>query len=121
MLAGSGWQIAPDTYYATVKRPLPARAVPDPGILAEIRPTRTEYEEVYGAARRAGAEPPRDSSLSPGPQERLPKMQGLGAGPDNRRGQLRRTPGNRAVAGGATPQLPAGPRQCQSGCRPGGC
>jgi hypothetical protein len=52
LLAGSGWQIALDTYYATVKRPLPARAVPDPEILAEIRPTRTEYEEVYGAARR---------------------------------------------------------------------
>jgi hypothetical protein len=48
----SGWQIAPDTCYATVKRPLPARAVPNPEILAEIRPTRTEYEEVYGAARR---------------------------------------------------------------------
>ncbi len=53
MLAGSGRQIAADTYYATVKRPLPApRRAGTPEILAEIRLTRTEYEEVYGAARR---------------------------------------------------------------------
>ena len=80
MLAGSGWQIAPDTYYATVKRPLP-RAVPDPEILAEIRPTRTEYEadahRVRGGVRRRKTllELNRREirGLCPGPQERLPQ------------------------------------------------
>ena len=30
VLAGSGWQIAPGTYYAAVRRPPPARAVGQP-------------------------------------------------------------------------------------------
>ena len=51
MLAGSGWQIAPGTYYAAVRRPPPARAVPDAQILAGIRQMRADYEEVYGARK----------------------------------------------------------------------
>jgi len=51
MLTGSGWQIAPGTYYAAVKRPPSARAVRDAQILAEVRRLRTEYEEVYGARK----------------------------------------------------------------------
>jgi len=51
VLTASGWQIAPGTYYAAVKRPASARAVRDARILAEIRQMRTEYEEVYGARK----------------------------------------------------------------------
>jgi putative transposase len=50
-LTGGGWQIAPGTYYAAVRRPPPARAVRDAQILAEIRRMRAEYEEVYGARK----------------------------------------------------------------------
>src|ERR1700750_3154167 len=48
---GSGWQIAPGTYYAAVKRPPSARAVRDAQILAEIGGMRAQYEEVYGARK----------------------------------------------------------------------
>jgi putative transposase len=51
LLAGSGWQIAPGTYYAAVKRPPPARARKDAQILAEIARMRADYEEVYGARK----------------------------------------------------------------------
>jgi putative transposase len=51
VLTGSGWQIAPGTYYAAVRRPPPPRAVRDAQILAEIRQMRAEYEEVYGARK----------------------------------------------------------------------
>ena len=51
VLSGGGWQIAPGTYYAAVRRPPPARAVRDAQILAEIRRMRAEYEEVYGARK----------------------------------------------------------------------
>jgi hypothetical protein len=51
VLAGSGWQIAPGTCYAAVRRPPPARAVRDAQILAEIAQMRAEYEEVYGARK----------------------------------------------------------------------
>jgi putative transposase len=51
VLTGSGWQIAPGTYYAAVRRPPPARAVRDAQILAEIRRMRADYEEVYGARK----------------------------------------------------------------------
>lgn len=51
VLTQSGWQIAPGTYYAAVKRPPSARAVRDAEILAEIRRMRTDYEEVYGARK----------------------------------------------------------------------
>ncbi len=51
VLTASGWQIAPGTYYAAVKRPASARAVRDARILAEIRRMRSEYEEVYGARK----------------------------------------------------------------------
>jgi len=51
VLTENGWQIAPGTYYAAVKRPPSARALKDAGILAEIRRMRTEYEEVYGARK----------------------------------------------------------------------
>jgi len=51
VLTQSGWQIAPGTYYAAIKRPPSARAVRDAGILAEIRRMRAEYEEVYGARK----------------------------------------------------------------------
>jgi putative transposase len=51
VLTGSGWQIAPGTYYAAVKRPPSPRAVRDAQILAEIRRMRTDYEEVYGARK----------------------------------------------------------------------
>src|SRR5512147_951560 len=51
VLTASGWQIAPGTYYAAVRRPPPARAVRDAQILAEIARMRTEYEEVYVARK----------------------------------------------------------------------
>lgn len=51
VLTENGWQIAPGTYYAAVKRPPSARAVRDAEILAEIRRMRTDYEEVYGARK----------------------------------------------------------------------
>jgi transposase InsO family protein len=51
VLAGSGWQIAPGTYYAAVRRPPPARAVRDAQVLAGITQMRAEYEEVYGARK----------------------------------------------------------------------
>ena len=51
VLTASGWQIAPGTYYAAVRRPPPARAVRDAQILAEIRRMRADYEEVYGARK----------------------------------------------------------------------
>ena len=51
VLTGSGWQIAPGTYYAAVRRLPPARAVRDAQILAGIRQMRAEYEEVYGARK----------------------------------------------------------------------
>ncbi len=51
VLTASGWQIAPGTYYAAVKRPPSARVVRDAQILAEIARMRTEYEEVYGARK----------------------------------------------------------------------
>jgi putative transposase len=51
VLSGSGWQIAPGTYYAAVKRPPSPRAVRDAQLLAEIRRMRTDYEEVYGARK----------------------------------------------------------------------
>ena len=51
VLTQNGWQIAPGTYYAAVKRPPSARAVRDAEIVAEIRRMRTEYEEVYGARK----------------------------------------------------------------------
>jgi putative transposase len=51
VLTGSGWQIAPGTYYAAVKRPPSSRARKDAEILAEIARMRTEYEEVYGARK----------------------------------------------------------------------
>ena len=51
VLSGSGWQIAPGTYYAAVRRPPPARAVRDAQILAGITQMRAEYEEVYGARK----------------------------------------------------------------------
>jgi putative transposase len=51
VLTGNGWQIAPGTYYAAIKRPTSARAVRDARILAEIRRMRAEYEEVYGARK----------------------------------------------------------------------
>jgi putative transposase len=51
VLTASGWQIAPGTYYAAIKRPLPARALKDAEILAEIRRMRADYEEVYGARK----------------------------------------------------------------------
>jgi putative transposase len=51
VLTGSGWQIAPGTCYAAVKRPPSARAVRDARILAEITRMRTGYEEVYGARK----------------------------------------------------------------------
>ena len=51
VLSGSGWQIAPGTYYAAVKRPSSARAVRDARILAEIARMRADYEEVYGARK----------------------------------------------------------------------
>ena len=51
VLSESGWQIAPGTCYAAVKRPPSARAVRDARILAEITRMRAEYEEVYGARK----------------------------------------------------------------------
>jgi putative transposase len=51
VLTGSGWQIAPGTCYAAVRRPPAARAVRDARILAEIGRMRAEYEEVYGARK----------------------------------------------------------------------
>ena len=51
VLTGGGWQIAPGTYYAAVKRPPPARAVRDAQVRAEITRMRAEYEEVYGARK----------------------------------------------------------------------
>jgi putative transposase len=51
VLTGSGWQIAPGTYYAAARRPPSARAVKDAEILAGIRRMRAEYEEVYGARK----------------------------------------------------------------------
>jgi putative transposase len=51
VLTGSGWQIAPGTYYAAIRRPPPARAVRDARILAEIAQMRADYEEVYGARK----------------------------------------------------------------------
>ena len=51
MLTGGGWQIAPGTYYAAVKRPPPARAMRDAQVRAEIARMRAEYEEVYGARK----------------------------------------------------------------------
>ena len=51
VLTGNGWQIAPGTYYAAVRRPPPARVVRDAQILAGIRQMRAEYEEVYGARK----------------------------------------------------------------------
>lgn len=48
VLTGNGWQIAPGTYYAAVKRPPSARAVRDAEIVAEIRRMRPEYEEAHG-------------------------------------------------------------------------
>ncbi len=51
VLTGGGWQIAPGTYHAAVKRPPPARAVRDAQVRAEITRMRAEYEEVYGARK----------------------------------------------------------------------
>ncbi|MGH3122604.1 MAG: IS3 family transposase [Streptosporangiaceae bacterium] len=51
VLTQDGWQIAPGTYYAAIKRPPSARALKDAEILAEIRRMRTGYEEVYGARK----------------------------------------------------------------------
>ncbi len=51
VLAGSGWQIAPGTCYAAVRRPPSARAVRDAQILAGIARMRADYEEVYGARK----------------------------------------------------------------------
>jgi putative transposase len=51
VLSESGWQIAPGTYYAAVKRPPSARARKDAQILAEITRMRGDYEEVYGARK----------------------------------------------------------------------
>ena len=51
VLTGNGWQIAPGTYYAAVRRPAAARVVRDAQILAGIRQMRAEYEEVYGARK----------------------------------------------------------------------
>jgi putative transposase len=51
VLTGCGWQIAPGTYYAAVRRPASARAVKDARILAEITRMRADYEEVYGARK----------------------------------------------------------------------
>ncbi len=51
VLSQNGWQIAPGTYYAAVKRPPSARSLKDAEILAEIRRMRTDYEEVYGARK----------------------------------------------------------------------
>jgi putative transposase len=51
VLTESGWQIAPGTYYAAVKRPPSARARKDAAILAEIARMRADYEEVYGARK----------------------------------------------------------------------
>ena len=51
VLTGSGWQIAPGTYYAAISRPPSARARKDAQVLAEIGRMRTEYEEVYGARK----------------------------------------------------------------------
>ncbi len=51
VLSESGWQIAPGTYYAAIKRPPPARAVRDAQVLAEIGRMRADYEEVYGARK----------------------------------------------------------------------
>jgi putative transposase len=51
VLTQSGWQIAPGTYYAAIKRPPSARALKDAEILVEIRRMRTDYEEVYGARK----------------------------------------------------------------------
>ena len=51
VLTESGWQIAPGTYYAAVRRPPPARAVRDARILAEIGRMRADYEEVYGVRK----------------------------------------------------------------------
>ena len=51
VLTGSGWQIAPGTCYAAIRRPPPARAVRDARILAEIAQMRADYEEVYGARK----------------------------------------------------------------------
>jgi putative transposase len=51
VLGQSGWQIAPGTYYAAIKRPPSARARKDTQILAEITRMRAEYEEVYGARK----------------------------------------------------------------------
>ena len=51
VLTASGWQIAPGTYYAAIKRSPSARARKDAEILAEIARMRTEYEEVYGARK----------------------------------------------------------------------
>jgi len=51
VLSESGWQIAPGTYYAAIKRLPSARAVRDARILAEITRMRAEYEEVYGARK----------------------------------------------------------------------
>jgi len=51
VLTENGWQIAPGTYYAAVRRPPSARATRDAGLLAEILQIRAEYEEVYGARK----------------------------------------------------------------------
>jgi putative transposase len=51
VLTQSGWQIAPGTYYAAIKRPPSARALKDAEILVEIRRMRTDYEEVSGARK----------------------------------------------------------------------
>ena len=51
VLSESGWQIAPGTCYAAVRRPPPARAVRDAQVLAGIAQMRADYEEVYGARK----------------------------------------------------------------------
>ena len=51
VLTVGGWQIAPGTYYAAVKRPPSARAVRDAQILAGTGRMRADYEEVYGARK----------------------------------------------------------------------
>ena len=52
VLSEHGWEIAPGTYYAAVKRPPSARGLRDAQILTEIvRLRQAGYEEVYGARK----------------------------------------------------------------------
>jgi putative transposase len=92
VLTQNGWQIAPGTYYAAVKRPPSARARKDAQILAEIARMRTDYEEVYGARKTWLDLNRRGFPVARCTVERVMRRNGLRGA---RRGRIRTTvPGN---------------------------